>query len=75
MDAREERWRDAVDKADFKGGEVRKSEEEEVEVALAPPEGSLRASQWKQRHRPLQFQLEWPTPCTGLSVILPPLVG
>lgn len=65
-----------LDKADVEGGEVRKSEEEEeVELALAPPEGSLRASQWKQRHCPLQFQLEWPTPCTGLSVIRPPLVG
>lgn len=46
MDEREERWRDAVHKADVEGGEVRKSEEEEVELALAPPGGSLRASQW-----------------------------
>lgn len=45
-----------LDKADVEAGEVRKSEEEEeVELALAPPEGSLRASQWKQRHGPLQF--------------------
>lgn len=58
---REERWRDAVHNADVEGGEVRKSEEEEVEVSLAPPAGSLRASQWKRRHGPLQFQLEWPT--------------
>lgn len=36
-----------LDKADVEGGEVRKSEEqEEAELALAPPEGSLRARQW-----------------------------